>query len=339
MALFFRRNKNTVPAQDVAEPPSGEQTKDSAPIGINQGLQKSRSSLRQGLGRLFSRQTILDEGLFEQLEDLLLTSDIGTSTSISLVEELRQITRRQKIETPAGLVDALRQEIVRILGSAEREWRIEPQLHVIMMVGVNGVGKTTTTAKVARHLQQSGHSVMMAAADTFRAAAVDQLRVWGDRLNIPVIAQGEGADAAAVAHDALTAAQARGTEILLIDTAGRLHTQTELMVQLQKMKRVLSRIAPDSPHEIMQVIDAGTGQNAIAQIRSFQQAVDVNSVVVTKLDGSAKGGILLAITEEFDLPVRFVGVGEAFEDLRPFRAVEYADALIPVDVLKEAESL
>jgi fused signal recognition particle receptor len=240
------------------------------------------------------------------------------------------------IRSPSELLGVLRLEIGEILAEAQQQWRIDARPHVIMMVGVNGVGKTTTTAKIAHYLSASGHSVMMAAADTFRAAAVGQLREWGARLDIPVIAQGDGADAAAVAHDALTAAMARKTDVLLIDTAGRLHTQTDLMGQLQKMKRVLKGIDPLAPHEVLQVIDAGTGQNAISQLGSFNQSLGVDSVVVTKLDGSAKGGILVALTAEFKIPVRFVGIGEAFEDLRPFNACAYTDALLPADLLVES---
>jgi fused signal recognition particle receptor len=308
----------------VAEPASD---------GIDSGLRKSRSSLREGLGRLLGSTPRLDDDLFDQLEDLLITSDIGVETSLGLVDTLKKMSRQQGFRTSAELVDALRTETGRILMPAEQEWLFEFTPHVIMMVGVNGVGKTTTTAKIAHYLKKSGQSVMLAAADTFRAAAVSQLREWGERLEIPVIAQADGADAAAVAHDALTAALARKIDTLIIDTAGRLHTQTDLMEQLVKMKRVLSGIVSGAPHEVMQVIDACTGQNAISQLRNFHQSLGVDSIIVTKLDGSARGGILVAITGEFKIPVRFVGVGEAFEDLRPFQAMEYADALVPGDLL------
>ncbi len=333
MALFFRRNKNTRPADtdpaSKAPLPVGEPVSD----GIDSGLRKSRSSLREALGRLLGSTPRLDDDLFDQLEDLLITSDIGVETSLGLVDTLKKMSRQQGFHTSAELVDALRTETGRILMPAEQEWLFESTPHVIMMVGVNGVGKTTTTAKIAHYLKKSGQSVMLAAADTFRAAAVSQLREWGERLEIPVIAQADGADAAAVAHDALTAALARKIDTLIIDTAGRLHTQTDLMEQLVKMKRVLSGIVSGAPHEVMQVIDACTGQNAISQLRNFHQSLGVDSIIVTKLDGSARGGILVAITGEFKIPVRFVGVGEAFEDLRPFQAMEYADALVPGDLL------
>ena len=332
MALFFKRNKNKSPDtnESTIEAPLAE--KEAAANDIDSGLHKSRSSMQAGLGRLFGSAPRIDDSIFDQLEDLLITSDIGVETSLGLVNALRAISRRRKICTPAELIDILRQEIGKILLQAEQEWQIGPTPHVIMMVGVNGVGKTTTTAKIAYHLKKAGYDVMLAAADTFRAAAVNQLREWGERLDIPVIAQADGADAAAVAHDALTAALARGTDILIVDTAGRLHTQTDLMVQLEKMQRVLSRLVPDAPHEVMQVVDAGTGQNAVSQLRSFHESLGVDSVVVTKLDGSAKGGVLVAITGEFGMPVRFVGIGEAFEDLQPFEAARYANALLPNEI-------
>lgn len=335
MALFSRHNKAPQPENSDSGGLTPSPGSESPVHSIDAGLRKSRLSLREGFGRLLGTAPHLDDSAYDRLEDLLLSDDIGVKTSLQLVEELRNISKRQAIRSPGELLGVLRVEIGEILAEAQQQWRIDARPHVIMMVGVNGVGKTTTTAKIAHYLSASGHSVMMAAADTFRAAAVGQLREWGARLDIPVIAQGDGADAAAVAHDALTAAMARKTDVLLIDTAGRLHTQTDLMGQLQKMKRVLKGIDPLAPHEVLQVIDAGTGQNAISQLGSFNQSLGVDSVVVTKLDGSAKGGILVALTAEFKIPVRFVGVGEAFEDLRPFNACAYTDALLPADLLVE----
>jgi fused signal recognition particle receptor len=327
MAIFSRGIRNAKPTEAQPENLSGSPAIDAH--SIDSGLSKSRMSLRQGLGRLIGSNPTLDDDAFDRLEDLLITSDIGAQSSLELVGKLRNISIKHGLTTPSALVEALRLEIGKILAVAEQEWRFDAQPHVIMMVGVNGVGKTTTTAKIAHSLVESGHSVMMAAADTFRAAAVGQLREWGQRLDIPVIAQGDGADAAAVAHDALTAAISRKSDVLLIDTAGRLHTQTDLMGQLEKMKRVLHGIVPGAPQEVMQVIDAGTGQNAISQLQSFHECLGVDSLVVTKLDGSARGGVLVALTGRFRLPVRFVGIGEAFGDLRPFSASAYADALLP----------
>lgn len=199
----------------------------------------------------------------------------------------------------------------------------------MLMVGVNGVGKTTTTAKIAKQFRDQGKTVMLAAADTFRAAAVEQLQEWGKRMDIPVVAQAHGADAAAVAYDALNSAIVKGSEVLIIDTAGRLHTQSDLMEQLQKINRVLESLDPSMPHEVMQILDAGTGQNALSQLEHFQKAVGVSSVCLTKLDGSAKGGLAISLTQRYKLPIRYIGVGEGYLDLKPFNAKDFADALVP----------
>ena len=313
MALFFRKKK--------------EQKEE--PTDIKQGLDKSSSSLLGSLKNVFSAKEKLDESAFEELEDTLITSDIGVEASMSMIEDLRKTVKSEGISTLQQAVQALRLSASSILQNAENEWQTSKHKpYVILMVGVNGVGKTTTTAKIAYHFQQQGKKVMLAAADTFRAAAVEQLEEWGERLDIPVISQ-EGTDAAAVAHDALSSAISKEIDILLIDTAGRLHTQSDLMEQLEKVNRVLSKIDASSPHEVMQVLDAGTGQNAISQLQHFQKAVGVSSICLTKLDGSAKGGIALGLTEKFNLPIRFIGIGEAFEDLQPFNAEKFAEALLP----------
>ena len=296
---------------------------------IEDGLDKSRSSFFSKITHVFKGSFDLDDELFEELEETLITSDIGVQASVQLVEKLRARVKSEKIQDAKGVIQGLRTEIADMLDQAEEPWKLHAKPHVVLMVGVNGAGKTTTTAKLAKLLQDNGKSVMLAAADTFRAAAVEQLQEWGQRLSIPVIAQSHGADAAAVAHDALVSARSRGVDVLMIDTAGRLHTQSDLMEQLQKVTRVLQKIDPESPHEVMLILDAGIGQNALTQLEHFKNAVGVSSLCLSKLDGSAKGGVALSLTEKFGLPIRFIGVGEGFSDLRPFNAVEFANALIP----------
>ncbi|MEM7359483.1 MAG: signal recognition particle-docking protein FtsY [Pseudomonadota bacterium] len=296
---------------------------------VVEGLTPTRTGLLAKIGNVFKGSFDLDDELFDDLEDLLIGSDVGIEASLKLVERLRDRVENEKIQNQPGVLAGLQVEIANMLKPAHLPWVTEQRPYVLLMVGVNGVGKTTTTAKIANYFQRQGKSVMLAAADTFRAAAVEQLQQWGERLDIPVITQGHGADAAAVAHDALTSAMARNIDILIIDTAGRLHTQTDLMEQLQKVNRVLKKIDPSTPHEVMQVLDAGTGQNALTQLQHFQSAVGVSSLCLTKLDGSAKGGVALALTEKYQLPIRFIGVGEQFADLKPFHASEFAAALIP----------
>jgi len=304
---------------------------------VETGLDKSRSSFLSKIGNVFKGSFDLDDDLFDDLEEVLITSDIGVEASLVLVENLRTRVKSEKIQDAAGVVQGLRDEINELIKVAEQPWNTALEQsaesnhkpYVMLMVGVNGVGKTTTTAKIAKLFKDQGKSVMLAAADTFRAAAVEQLQEWGQRLDIPVVAQSAGADAAAVAHDALTSAIARKIDILMIDTAGRLHTQSDLMEQLQKVNRVLARIDPTTPHEVMQILDAGTGQNALSQLDHFKEAVGVSSICLTKLDGSAKGGVAISLTQKHQLPIRFIGLGEGFNDLKPFVASEFASALIP----------
>lgn len=297
---------------------------------VDDGLAPSRKGILSKISDVFKGTFDLDDELFDELEETLMTCDIGVAASLALVDRLRERVTREKIQDKRGVLMGLQREVSELLQEAEQEWPNHPSPTVILVVGVNGVGKTTTTAKIAHNFKQQGLSVVLAAADTFRAAAVEQLQEWGERLNIPVISQGPGADAAAVAHDALNSARARNADVLLIDTAGRLHTQVDLMEQLQKVLRVLKKIDPDAPHEVLQVLDAGTGQNALSQLEHFQKAVNVTGLCLTKLDGSAKGGVALSLTEKFHLPIRFIGVGESVDDLRPFSAKQFADALIAV---------
>ena len=296
---------------------------------LDTGLSKSSSSLLGSLGKIFSSGIEFNEDIFEELEDTLISADIGVNASMNMIDALRQAAKNQKLKTAQAVVNCLQEQASEELAIAEKSWNFNLKPYVIMMVGVNGVGKTTTTAKIARHFQKQGKNVMLAAADTFRAAATEQLIEWGNRLDIPVIHQAQGSDAAAVAHDAFNSALARNIDILIIDTAGRLHTQTDLMDQLGKVTRVLKKIDEDTPHEIMQVLDSTTGQNAMSQLKHFKDAVGVNSLCLTKLDGSAKGGVAISLAQEHQLPIRFIGIGEGFDDLRAFSSNNFAKALIP----------
>jgi len=321
-AMFGRKQK----------PEKTSNNENLTPTSIEQGLTPSRTGILNKIGNVFKGSFDLNDSLFEELEETLMSCDIGVSASLNLVDKLRERVKSEKIQSASGVLAGLRSEITELLSIAQTDWKITNQPFVILIVGVNGVGKTTTTAKIANYFKQNGLSVMLAAADTFRAAAVEQLQEWGTRLDIPVITQGQGSDAAAVAHDALTSAMARSIDILLIDTAGRLHTQTDLMQQLQKITRVIQKINPSAPHEVMQILDAGTGQNALVQLEHFQKVIGVSSLCLTKLDGSAKGGIAIALTEKYKLPIRFVGVGENFDDLKAFNANEFSAGLIPLSI-------
>ncbi len=275
----------------------------------------------------------IDDDVLEEIETRLVTADIGVAATERIIADLRKRLARKELKDMNALMSGLKRSIVDILAPVERPLVISPSdgPFVILVVGVNGAGKTTTIGKVAKRLQDEGLSVMLAAGDTFRAAAIEQLRAWGDRHNTPVIAQQHGADPAAVMFDAYAAAKARGIDVLIADTAGRLQSQQGLMDELKKIKRVLARQNEDVPQEILLVLDAGLGQNALVQAEKFHAALGVTGIAVTKLDGSAKGGILVAIAERLGIPVRFIGIGESAEDLQPFGADEYADALLDGD--------
>ncbi len=302
---------------------------DTGSASLRSRLGKSRGLLTRGFASLFGAGAQLDPGLLDDLEDVLISADIGVGPSAKIVNRLRGAVDNRQITSPEALLSEVRAQMVEILEPCMAPLIIAGNTYVLLVVGVNGVGKTTTVAKMAKRFLNEGKSVMLAAADTFRAAAVEQLKLWGDRLGVAVVSQGPGADAAAVAHDALLSAKAKSTDVLLIDTAGRQHTQSELMEQLAKIQRVLANLDPDAPHEVLQVLDAGTGQNALAQLEFFNRSVALDSLCLTKLDGTAKGGVLLAIADRFSLPVRFVGTGESYEDLRPFDAADFVDALLP----------
>jgi fused signal recognition particle receptor len=290
----------------------------------------SGSGFARGLSTLFARNPVLDDAFLDELETCLITGDVGVGAATELVEDLRRRVGRREFADAGALLEALRGELVRRLAPAEVP--LEARGHepfVILMVGVNGVGKTTTIGKLAWRFRNEGRSVLLAAGDTFRAAAVEQLQSWGARHAVPVIAQGSGADAASVIFDALQTARSRGTEVMIADTAGRLHTQSGLMDELAKIRRVLGKLDPAAPHEVLLVIDGTTGQNAIHQVRQFREAIGVTGLVVTKLDGTAKGGVVFALASEFGLPIRFVGLGEGAGDLRVFDAAAFVDGLLP----------
>ncbi len=297
---------------------------------LKKRLARTRSNLKDGLARLRRGRNRVDADLLEDLETLLLTADVGVEATTRIVDDLLARVKRRELSDPEVLEQVLRQRLLEILApsgspSAARASPGKPR--VLLMVGVNGAGKTTTIGKLARRLQGEGQRVMLAAGDTFRAAAVEQLQSWGERNQIPVVAQHTGADSASVIFDALQAATARGMDVLIADTAGRLHTKTNLMEELKKIVRVVAKIDPDAPQEVWLVVDAGTGQNALNQALEFNQAVGLTGIILTKLDGTAKGGIVFAISERLGLPIRFIGVGESPEDLRPFDAREFVDAL------------
>ncbi|WP_354468639.1 signal recognition particle-docking protein FtsY [Marinobacterium sp. MBR-109] len=295
---------------------------------IKTGLSRTKANLTEQLGDLFLGAKEIDDDLLEEIETTLLMADIGVEATTEIIERLTDRVERKQLKDAEALKDALKQELGDLLGGVEHPLHLpEKKPAVILMVGVNGVGKTTTIGKLAKKYQTEGKSVMLAAGDTFRAAAVEQLQVWGERNNVPVVAQHTGADSASVIFDALQSAQSKGVDVLIADTAGRLQNKDNLMQELQKVVRVMQKLDPDAPHEVMLVLDAGTGQNAISQAKQFKESVGVTGITLTKLDGTAKGGIIFAIAKQFGLPIRFIGVGEQVDDLRPFEADEFVHAL------------
>jgi fused signal recognition particle receptor len=315
------------PVADVGEP---TEKRSGVFSRLRERLSRTRETLGDGLGTLFVGRKRIDDDLMEELETLLLTADVGVPTTSRIMEDLASRVKRKSLADPQALLVALKAELRAILKAADAPVRQpapgRPQ--VVLMVGVNGAGKTTTIGKLAKRLQDEGNSVILAAGDTFRAAAVEQLQTWGERNRVSVVAQQSGADSASVIFDALQAATARGADVLIADTAGRLHTKSNLMDELSKVSRVMKKIDPDAPHEVMLVVDATTGQNALTQAVHFHQAVGLTGITLTKLDGTAKGGILFAIADRLKVPIRFIGVGETIDDLRPFDPDEFLDALL-----------
>ncbi|TMO60100.1 signal recognition particle-docking protein FtsY [Pseudoalteromonas aurantia] len=299
---------------------------------LKKGLLKTKVNLGSGIASIFKGKKI-DDDLFEELETQLLTADLGVDTTMKLIDSLTDTADRKQLKDGDALYELMKQEMAEMLKEAEKPLEIpeNKKPFVILMVGVNGVGKTTTIGKLAKQFQQEGKSVMLAAGDTFRAAAVEQLQVWGERNDIPVIAQHTGADSASVVFDAFQAAQARNVDVLIADTAGRLQNKDNLMQELEKIARVMKKLDPNAPHEVMLTIDAGTGQNAISQVNLFNQAVGLTGIALTKLDGTAKGGVIFAVADKFQVPIRYIGVGEGIDDLRTFKSDDFIDALFSQD--------
>ncbi len=300
---------------------------------LKQRLSKTRSSITDGISNAILGKKEIDDDLLEDIETQLLVADLGVEASMAIIENLTDRISRKQLSDADSLFQALEEEMNTILEPVDVPFIVDTSKspYVILMVGINGAGKTTTIGKLAKKFQHEGHSVMLAAGDTFRAAAVEQLQVWGERNDIPVIAQHTGADSASVIFDAIEAGKARNIDILIADTAGRLHTQTNLMDELAKVKRVASKMDASAPHEIMLVVDAGTGQNALNQAEQFNKTVGLTGITVTKLDGTAKGGIIFAIAKKLQIPIRFIGVGESIDDLRSFNAKEFVSALLSRD--------
>ncbi len=312
MFNFFKKDKS--PAEEN-------------PASLKERLVKSRQKLGSGLSALLLGKKEINDDLLDELETLLITADIGISTTDKVLESVRKNASRKTLKDSDSLYGFLKNELEKLLIEDNQLNTDINETFVILVVGINGAGKTTTIGKLAKSFQNQGKSVMLAAGDTFRAAAVEQLKVWGERNEIPVVAQDTGADAASVIYDAYESAKAKNIDILIADTAGRLHTQGNLMQELEKIKRVLKKHNESAPHETMLVIDGGSGQNAINQAIEFNKAIDLSGISITKLDGTAKGGVLFAISDELNLPIRYIGVGEGINDLKPFEAAEFVDAL------------
>ena len=328
MFSIFRRNKsgNRLETTEIQEKPADGQDP------LEARMTRTRDHLA-GLFGLIKQAAAIDEDLLEDIETTLLTADLGVAATTRIMDQLRDGIKRGLVTEPSDVLPAVQAELYALIEPCEQflAVEVEQKPFVILMVGVNGVGKTTTIGKLAKRYLDDGLKVMLAAGDTFRAAAVEQLKTWGERNDVPVMAQGQDADSAAVIFDALQSAKARGVDVLIADTAGRLHTQDHLMAELAKIKRVMAKIDPKAPHEVMLVVDAGTGQNALVQAQQFNQAVGLSGITVTKLDGTARGGIVFAIAEAMQLPIRFIGVGERAVDLRPFDAGTFVHAVLPLE--------
>lgn len=327
---FFKKLKEKISKQT-----------DSVTEKFKDGLTKTRDNFSNKVNDLVSRYRKVDEEFFEELEEILIGADVGFDTVMELVEELRREVKRKNIQDPRDVQAVISEKLVEIYDSAgetSTELNIQSEgLTVILFVGVNGVGKTTTIGKLAHKFKNEGKNVLLAAGDTFRAGAIEQLEVWGERVGVDVIKQGAGSDPAAVMYDAVQSAKSRKADILICDTAGRLQNKVNLMKELEKVKRVIEREVPGAPHEVLLVLDATTGQNAMIQAKTFKEATDVSGIVLTKLDGTAKGGIVLAIRNELEIPVKFVGLGEKMDDLQEFNAEQYVYGLFADIVEREEE--
>lgn len=327
MSLFSRAKDQT--PDTATHPPA----KTGLLSRLKAGLDKTRQSFSAGLSNLLGSRKIIDAELLEELETRLILADVGIEATQQIIKDLTNRVKRQELADSQALLAALQQDLQQVLEPVSQPLVIPAEIRpfVILMVGVNGVGKTTTIGKLTRHLQQQGLSVLLAAGDTFRAAAVEQLKQWGERHAVPVISQQSNADPAAVIYDAVQAAKARNIDVVIADTAGRLHTQGHLMKELEKVKRVMAKIDPTAPHQTLLVIDASTGQNGLIQAQQFHQTLALSGLILTKLDGTAKGGILFAIAKKLNLPIRFIGIGEGPDDLRVFNSAEFVKALFEQD--------
>ncbi len=341
--MFFKRKSKKTQSTEQASPESSPVTNEVVEANpvvekpakksffqrIKSGLARTSSNLSNGLANLLLGKKEIDEELLEDIETLLLTADVGLDATSEIIDALTASIERKQLTDGDAVYHALQQHLTSMLHNADQPLVIDTNKkpYVILVVGVNGVGKTTTIGKLAKHLMDQGKSVTLAAGDTFRAAAVEQLQVWGERNNVPVVAQHTGADSASVIYDAIQSASSKSIDVVIADTAGRLHNKSNLMEELSKIKRVMAKLDVSAPHEVLLVLDAGTGQNALNQAEQFNEAVGVTGLALTKLDGTAKGGIIFALCKRFDIPVRFVGVGEGVDDLQPFSAPDFTKAL------------
>ncbi len=328
--MFGFKKSNTAKPSDQSPETNQAQQKTGLFASLRSRLGKTRASLTAGIGDIFLGKKQIDDEMLEDLEDQLIMSDVGMEATRRIIDSMTEALARKDLSNPDTIFNALESAMLEILQPSDQPLQIDTahKPFVILMTGINGAGKTTTIGKLAQQFREQGLSVMLAAGDTFRAAAVEQLQTWGQRLEVPVISQGSGADAASVIYDALQSAQSRGVDVLIADTAGRLHTQDNLMNELEKIKRVMGKLDATAPHETLLVLDAGTGQNALAQARSFNQTLGIDGIVLTKLDGTAKGGIVFSIAEKMKLPIRYIGVGESAHYLRPFNAADFTKALL-----------
>jgi len=305
---------------------------------LDQGLSKTRESVFSRLTKAVIGKSTVDDEVLDNIEEILLSSDVGVPTTLKIIDRLQQRVAKDKFINTSELNKLLREEVTALLTEneiafgASRTTAVAAKPYVILVVGVNGVGKTTTIGKLSYQLKKDGKKVILGAADTFRAAAVDQLTIWSKRVDVPIVSQGMGADPASVAFDTVQAAVAQRADVCIIDTAGRLHNKVNLMNELSKIKRVMQKVIPDAPHEVLLVLDASTGQNAIEQAKQFTAATEVNALALTKLDGTAKGGVVIGISDQFQIPVKYIGVGEKMEDLQAFDRVEFVDSLFKQDV-------
>ncbi|NIB39556.1 signal recognition particle-docking protein FtsY [Pseudomaricurvus alkylphenolicus] len=332
------------PQATIPESAEAERAVESAPVSLGEkekpkskesiwarikaGLSRTSANFAEGLGLLFLGKKEIDDDLLEEIETQLLVADVGLEATTDIIDKLTERVERKQLSDPQALYEALKESLMELLKKVESPLQLEEKKpYVILVVGVNGVGKTTTIGKLARRFQGQGKSVMLAAGDTFRAAAVEQLQVWGERNQVPVVAQHTGADSASVIYDAVASAQAKGVDVVIADTAGRLHNKANLMEELSKVKRVMAKLDNTAPHEVLLVLDAGTGQNALNQAEQFIDAAKVTGMALTKLDGTAKGGVIFALSQKFGIPVRFIGVGEGIDDLQPFEADAFVQAL------------